>query len=63
MLLNINKVHNGKIEIISFVVKFRHLPALIVNFEVYVKVCSRLRCTPMPHDCNVNINGVRIKVV
>jgi hypothetical protein len=47
------KVHNGKIEIISFVVKFRHLPALIVNFEVYVKVCSRLRCTPMPHDCNV----------
>jgi hypothetical protein len=32
------KVHNGKIEIIWFIVKFRSLPALIVNFDVYVKV-------------------------
>jgi hypothetical protein len=28
------KVHNGKIEIISFVVKFHSQPPLTVNFEV-----------------------------
>ena len=28
------KVHNGKIEIISFVVKFRSYPPLNVNFDV-----------------------------
>jgi hypothetical protein len=31
------KVHNGKIEIISFVVKFRSKQPLTVNFEVWVK--------------------------
>ena len=38
------KVHNGKIEIISFVVKFRSKPPLAVNVEVQVKVCSRPIC-------------------
>jgi len=35
------KVHNGKIEIISFVVNFHSLPALTVSFEVWVKVWNR----------------------
>ena len=32
------KVHNGKIEIIFFVVKFGSEPSHTVDFEVYVKV-------------------------
>ena len=28
------KVHNGKIEIVSFVVEFRFKPTLTANFEV-----------------------------
>ena len=42
MLLHINGVHNGKIEIISFVVKFRSWPPITVNFDVQIKVWSRL---------------------
>jgi hypothetical protein len=38
MLLHINGMFNGKIEIISFVVKFRSYPTFTVNFEVKVKV-------------------------
>jgi hypothetical protein len=38
------KVHDGKIEIISFIVKFRSLPSFTVYLEVYVKVWSRAIC-------------------
>ena len=38
------KVHNEKIEFISFVVKFRSQPPITINFEMYVKVWSRSSC-------------------
>ena len=37
-------VHNGKMDIISFVVRYRFQPHLTVNFEVWVNVWSRRIC-------------------
>jgi hypothetical protein len=37
-------IYKRKVEIISFVVKFRSYPILTVNFEVWVKVGSRRIC-------------------
>jgi hypothetical protein len=52
------KFHNGKIEIISFVVRFRSKLPLTVNFEVEIKVWTRPICI-----CDIlyfKLNGIYV---
>ena len=58
VLLHKWNVHNGKIEIIFFVVKFRSQQLLNVNVEVYVKVYVRRRPICICGILYFKLNGI-----